>query len=300
VERILQDSMTMSEKGSGKKTSLEIQAKEAFGAFKDWLILLDMAGEYLCGATFLEKMSTAIKEAADVLKNRAQELKGRFVGKPMHEIDMTSSFQELELFCDRLRETEGKLEDRCRQGKIARELEERVRALKEGLGILQDRVEGETDPYTAKDSLKGFLEKLKVPLRGFVRTYKVATRLIGMLFLAGLISFFALYFTMEKAGDVERDIRRIEHTILVKEAKLADIRNRIAEIQSKAMKTRSSFVSRDEKISLLEQNLKVHKLNDEKEKLQSEVDQQKEVLNQGREKLQRLRSKSFLASLLRM
>ncbi len=296
----MQGGTHMSEKGSGKKSGLEIQANEAFGAFKDWLILLDMAGEYLCGGTFLQKMSSAINEKADILKSRAQELKGRFVGKPMHEIDMTSSFQELEVFCERLREPDGKLEDRCRQGKVARELEERVQSLKEGLGVLHDRVEGETDPYTVKDSLKRVLEKLKVLLRGFVTTYKVATRLIGVLFLVGLITFFALYFTMEKAGDVERDIRRIENAIQVKEAKLTDIRNRIAEMQSKALETRSSFISRDEKIALLEQNLKVHKLNDAKEKLQSEVDQQKEVLHESRQKLQRLRKKSFFASLLRM
>ena len=210
----MQSGMRMSEQGSGEKNSLEIQANEAFGAFKDWLILLDMAGDYLCGGTFLQKMSSAINETAEVLKSRAQELKERFVGKPMHEIDMASSFQELALFCEGLREIDGKLEDRCRQGKVARELEERIRSLKEGLGVLEDRVEGETDPYTVKDSVKRVLEKLKVLLRGFVTTYKVATRLIGVLFLVGLISFFALYFTMEKAGDVERDIRRIENTIL--------------------------------------------------------------------------------------
>jgi len=256
--------MTMGEKAAGKKSDLEIQANEALSELKDWTILLDMAGEYLCAEPFLKKMGSAVSSTCDVLKNWAQELKKRFVGKPMHEIDTAQAFQDLVHFSERLQGTEEKLEDRCKQGKIARELEEKVQFLKELLGSLKERVEGETAPYTAKDTLKRVLEKLKIVVHGLVTTYKVATRIVAILFLVCIISFFALFLTMDKVEDVQREIHRIQDTIQAKETRLAGVDARLEKIRSRALEMESRYVSRDDKISILELNLRSHKLVDKK------------------------------------
>ncbi|MBW2094662.1 MAG: hypothetical protein JRI80_07220 [Deltaproteobacteria bacterium] len=290
----------MGEGPTGRKSDLEIQADEALSELKDWIILLDMAGEYLCAKTFLQKMASGIEGTCDVLKNWSQELKERFVGKPMHEIDVAEPFQELELFSHSLMEAEGKLEGHCRQGKVARQLEEKVQFVKERLGSLKDRVEGEAVPYTARDSLTRVFEKLKIVVHGFVTTYKVATRVIFILLLVCVISFFTLFVTMEKEGDVLKEIHQIQNIIQSKEGKLAGIKSRIEEIRSKTLEMESHFVTREDKISILELNLRSHKLADLKEKLQAEVDLQKKILGENEQKLERMKQKSFLARLLRM
>jgi len=292
--------MSMGESSSTKKSGLEIQANEALSELKDWIILLDMASEYLCAKTFLQKMASAIKDTCDVLKNWSQDLKERFVGKPMHEIDVAEPFHELELFSESLMEAEGKLEDHCRQGKVARQLEEKIRFLKERLGSLKDRVEGEAVPYTAGDSLTRVFEKLKIVVHGFVTTYKVATRVIFILFLVCLISFFTLFVTMEKEKDVLKEIHQIQDVIQLKEAKLAQVKRRIEEIRAKTLEKESHLVTREDKISILELNLRSHKLADLKEKLQAEVDLQKKTLGENEQKLERMKQKSFIARLLRM
>ncbi len=292
--------MSMGEGPTGRKSDLEIQADEALSELKDWIILLDMAGEYLCAKTFLQKMASGIEGTCDVLKNWSQELKERFVGKPMHEIDVAEPFQELELFSHSLMEAEGKLEGHCRQGKVARQLEEKVQFVKERLGSLKDRVEGEAAPYTARDSLTRVFEKLKIVVHGFVTTYKVATRVIFILLLVCVISFFTLFITMEKEGDVLKEIHQIQNIIQSKEGKLAGIKSRIEEIRSKTLEMESHFVTREDKISILELNLRSHKLADLKEKLQAEVDLQKKILGENEQKLERMKQKSFLARLLRM
>lgn len=292
--------MSMSERSSAKKGGLEIQANEALSELKDWIILLDMAGEYLCVKTFLQKMASGIEGTCDVLKNWSQELKERFVGKPMHEIDVAEPFQELEVLSESLREAEGKLEDHCRQGKLARQLEEKIRFLQERLASLRDRVEGEAAPYTVGDSLTRVFEKLKIVIHGFVTTYKVATRVICIVFLVCLISFFTLFVTMEKENDVLKEIHQIQDVIQLKEAKLAGVERRIEDIRAKTLEKESQIVTREDKISILELNLKSHKLTDLKEKLQAEVSLQKKILDENRQKLERMKQKSFIARLLRM
>ncbi len=292
--------VSMGERPSGKKSELEIQANEALGELKDWIILLEMAGEYLCAKPFLQKMASGIERTCDALKHWSVELKERFVGKPMHEINMDEPFQDLNAFSKALLEAEGKLEDHCRQGKIARQLQEKVQFLKERLEALKDRVEGEAAPYTARDTLSRVLEKLKVVVHGFVTTYKVATRVVFIFFLLCLITFFSLFITMEKEEDVLKEIHQTQDIIQAKQARLAGLRARIEDIRSKTLEMESTFETREDKISILELNLRSHKLSDLKEKLQAEVNHQRKILDKNRQKLERMRQKSFLARLLRM
>ncbi len=290
----------MKEGSIARKSDLEVEAHAALSELKDWIILLDMAGDYLCAALFLRKMASTIDGACEVLKNWSEELKERFVGKPLHEIDMDEPFQRIKLFSQELLEAEEKTEHLCREGKVARQLDEKLRLLKERLAELKDRVEGEAASYTVKDSLARLFGKLKFVIRGFVTTYKVATRIIAVLFMVGLFSFLSLFMTMEKDADVLKEIHRTQDVIQSKEAELAGIKDKIEKIRIRTSEMESSTVTRDEKISILELNLRSHKLVDAKEKIQAELHQQQKVLDKNTQKLERMRRKSFIARLLRM
>jgi uncharacterized protein YoxC len=300
VDRILQAETSMSEEPTTGKRDLEMEANGALSELKDLIILLDMAGDYLCAETFLQKMASVIEENCRVLKDWAKELRKRFVGKPLHEIDIEEPFDGLAAFSKDLMEAEGNLDDPCRKGTVARQLDEKIRFLKKRLAELKDRVEGEAAPYTARDSAGRLLGKLKFIFRGFVTTYKVASRIIFFVVMICVFSFVTLFITMEKEDKVLEEIHHTKDLIRSKEAQLAGINSEIEKIRSKTSKMESSIVSRDEKISILELNLTSHKLADSKEKIRADLDRNRKMLDEKTRKLNRMKRKSFLARLLRM
>ncbi len=296
----MQTEMDMGEESTARKSDLEMEANGALSELKDLIILLDMAGDYLCAETFLQKMALAIGENCRVLKDWSKELRERFVGKPLHEIDIEEPFEELASFSKDLMEAGGNMDDPCRKGTVARRLDEKMQFLKKRLAELKDRVEGEAAPYTARDSAGRFLGKLKFIIRGFVTTYKVASRVIFILLMICVFSFVALFITMEKEDRVLEEIHHTKDIIRSREAQLAGINSEIEKIRSKTLKMESTIVSREEKISILELNLTSHKLADSKEKIRAELDQNRKILDEKTRKLNRMKGKSFIARLLRM
>jgi uncharacterized protein YydD (DUF2326 family) len=105
---------------------------------------------------------------------------------------------------------------------------------------------------------------------------------------------------MEKEEDVLKEIHQIQNIIQSKKAELAGIKSRIEEIRSKTLDMESTFETREDKISILELNLRSHKLVDLKENLQIKVALQKKILEENKQKLERMKQKSLIARLLRM
>jgi len=59
-------------------------------------------------------------------------------------------------------------------------------------------------------------------------------------------------------------------------------------------------MTREDKISILELNIRSHKLEDQKEKIQAELEQQETALAGNVKRLEAMRKKSFVARLLRL
>lgn len=290
----------MSEKPTARKVQYEAEANAAIGEFKDWLILLDMAGGYVCETHVLNRMASAIEKNCEVLSNWSEELKNRFVGKPLHEIDVEEPLKRLALFSKGLGGGDDDVNSRCREGKVARELEDRVRLVRERLDALKDRVEGEAAPYTVGDSVDNILVRLKVMLQTLIWTSRLATKVIFVVLLGFLVTFAALSATMETEKDVLQDIDQSRSIIRLKEAELSRVRSRLAQIKALAGAMGPNVTTREDKISLLELDLRSHKLSDQTEKIQEELNLQKKILNRNSQKLEELKHKSFVARLLRM
>jgi hypothetical protein len=282
------------------KNRFEDEAKASLTELKDWIILLDMAGEYLCDIPIFEKMAVAIKKSLEVLKKRAEELKEQFVGKPLHDIDIDEPLEKLSAFSNRLGEADDRMNSRCREGKVARELEDRLNFLKQRLNGLKDRVDGQVAPYGAGDSLAKILARAKSLLHVLVSTYKKATRICLAVFVIGLVTFVCLFVTMESEEEVLSEIQTGRSLIQSTEARLAAIQEKLDKLHSRTSQMELYVLTREDKISILELNLKSHKLDDEKEKVQAELDLQEKMLDRNIERLQVMRRKSFLTRLFRM
>ncbi|MFZ0449824.1 MAG: hypothetical protein WAL98_11340 [Desulfatiglandaceae bacterium] len=291
---------TMDAENISVKNRLEDETKASLSELKDWIVLLDMAGEYLCDGLVFQKMAMAIQKSLEVLKKRSEELKEQFVGRPLHDIDIDEPLEKLSAFSNRLGEADDHMNSHCREGKVARELEDRLDFLKQRLNALKDRVDGQVAPYGAGDSLDNILVRLKTLSHLLVSTYKKATRISLAIFLIGLIAFVSLFATMESQTAVLKEIQTGRSLIRSTKARLADIQAREDKLHSKTTRMELYVMTREDKISILELDLRSHKLNEQKEKIQAELDLQEKTLDRNVNKLEAMRRKSFLARLFRL
>lgn len=290
----------MSEEPIAGKMQYEAGANAAIGEFKDWVILLDMAGEYVCERHVLNRIASSIEKNSVVLRNWSEELKERFVGKPLHEIDVEEPLEKLIRFSKKLEEADDYVPSQCREGKVARELEDKVRLVRERLDALEDRVEGEAAPYTVGDSVGNILGRLKVMLHALVSTSRLATKIIFVVLLGCLVTFVALSATMETEKDVLQDIYQSRSVIRTKEAELSRVRSWLAQTKALARAMGPNVRTREDKISLLELDLRAHRLSDQKERIQEDLNLQEKILNANAKKLEEMKRKSFVTRLLRM
>jgi len=259
-----------------------------------------MAGEYLCEVAVFRKMAVSIKKNLEVLKKRGEELKAQFVGKPLHDIDINEPLEKLSAFSNRLEGADDRMNTRCREGKVARELEAGLDFLRQRLDGVKDRVEGQVAPYGAGDSLAKILARAKTLFHFLVSTYKKATRISLAVFLIGLAIFVSLFATMESEKEVISEIETGRSLIRSTEARLASIQENLDKLRSRTSRMELYVLTREDKISILELNLKSHMLDDQKEKAQAELNTQEKALEKNIKRLQTMRRKSFLARLLRM
>ncbi len=282
------------------KNRLEDEAKSSLAELKDWIILFDMAGEYLCDVPVFQRMAVAIQKNLGVLKKRSEELKEQFVGRPLHDIDIDEPLDNLSAFSQRLAEANDRMNSRCRDGKVARELEDRLDFLKERLNGLKDRVDGQVAPYGAGDSLANIIARSKTLLHVLVSTYKKATKISLAVFLVGLVVFVSLFVTMESEKNLLKEIQAGQSLIRSTEARLAAIQEKLDKLQSRTNKMELYVLTREDKISILELNLRSHKLEDQREKVQADLDLQEKTFERNVKRLETMRRKSFLSKLFRM
>jgi hypothetical protein len=300
MDRKLHTAKRMDAETISVKNRLEDEAKGSLSELKDWIILLDMAGEYLCDGPIFQKMAVALQKCLEVLKKRSEELKQQFVGRPLHDIDIDEPLNDLSALSKRLSEADDRMSSRCREGKIAREFEDRLDFLKQRLNALKDRVNGQVAPYSTGDSLVKVLSRLKNLFHVLVSTYKKATRIFLAVLLIGLVVFVSLFVTMDSERAVLKEIQSGQALIRSTEARLASIQEALDKLQSKTTRMELYVLTREDKISILELDLRSHKLNDQEEKTQAELDLQEKTLQRNMKRLEAMRRKSFLSRLFRM
>lgn len=293
--------MDTAQRNQQDETLLELRPPE-ISQIKDYAILLEMAGEYLCEESILGKLADGIEECLESLKDYVLRVRRRFVGKPIHEIDISGPYDEIQGLARSIRRPDEQTKELIRRGRIGNKLLGAIKEMAESVQELIERVQGNTEKYKKKDLLIQAYDKLKFFLHTVFATYKVLTRITLCIAVACLIGFVTLLATMETQSELSAHMAQVEASIQRKQGVLSKLEQDILEVNQKteALENKVEELSREEKIKLIELKLRRHNLKEKREKIQLEIKSKREILNQDMRKLEELRKRSFLKRLLRI
>ena len=269
---------------------------------KDYAVLMEMAGSYLCEETVLRKLADGIESNLESVKDYVFRVRRQFVGKPLHEIDITGAYDSIQDLAKGLKRPDEATKERFKQGKVGAALMDATRQMSAAIEELIERVQGKTDKYRKRDLLIQTYDRLKYLAHSAISTYKVLTRIVLAVAVACLIGFVVLFATMETEKDILVHVAGVKAEIQKKEDALAKLVDQIAQARQDAqsIENKEDELTREDKIRLIEIKLKEHNLNKKKEKIQFELDAQRRLLEQDIRRLEELRNKSFIKRLLRL
>jgi hypothetical protein len=269
---------------------------------KDTAAMLTMAGEYLCEEVSLKKIGSSIEKNLEVLQNHVEDLRKQLVGKKNRENEppVGDDLEQISHIASLLQKADSDTKRKCIEGEYGDELGVKVISLAEGINALKEKTEGgEEIRYTKTESALGMLGRLKFMISAIAGWLKFTFKILALLLLICLIPFLYLFFTMETEKDLSTKIRQDSTYISSKQTDLSRINEEMKAIREeikriKKIRDRSS----QEKIGLMDLNLKVYKLIEEQEKAQNDIRSKERAMEESRRKLEEMKQKTFMERLL--
>ncbi len=269
---------------------------------KDYAVLMEMAGSYLCEEIILNKLAEGIEQNLESLKDYVYRVRRQFVGKPLHEVDIKGPYNNIQEVAKFLRRPDESTKERFKEGGVGRTLMEATQEMAEAIEELIERVQGKTEKYRKRDLFIQAYDRLKFFVHTIATTYKLLTRILIGVAVACLVAFVVLFTTMETQKDVLVQVGQVKATIEKKQKALAKVSALILQVRQERqiLEQKQDEFSREDKIKLIELKLREHNLKQKKEKIQFELDAEQKVLDQNMRRLQEIKSKSFFRRLLRL
>ena len=268
---------------------------------KDYAVLMEMAGSYLCEDEILSKFADGIEENLESLKDYVYRVRRKFIGKPIHEIDIIRPYNGIKELAASLRRLDETTKERFKEGRLGAAMMQATREMATALEELVDRVQGKTDRYRKRDLLLQVYYKIKLFGHSVITTYKVLTKLTLTVIAAGLIAFAILLATMDTEKDILVQVGNTKTAIEKKQDVLEKISKLISETlqQVQALEQKRAELGREDKIKLIKFKLREHTLKQKKEKIQIEIQREKKILDKELKRLEEIRNSSFFERLLR-
>ncbi len=281
---------------------MERRAKVHFTSLKeirDRAYLLSLGHEYLCDEPFLKKTGLLIDSNVGKLRGDISSLKRRFPGKFEGDSKTDDLLDHINDIARDLQRPDKKINEKCTDGALGRELEQRVRDLGENIEEIRVHVEGRTAVYTKVEAVLGLFGRLKPAVRAVATSSSLTVKLVAVVIIASLAPFSYLLLTMETEKDLLQEISRIEIRLQSEQETLAKLVAEKAEISRQIETMRNEDMSRKAKIEVMDLNVKVHKLDGELQQVQIEIDAHETEMEARQRRLEEIRSKPFLKRLLR-
>ncbi len=281
---------------------MERRAKVHFTSLKeirDRAYLLSLGHEYLCDEPFLKKTGLLIDSNVGKLRGDISSLKRRFPGKFEGDSKTDDLLDHINDIARDLQRPDKKINEKCTDGALGRELEQRVRDLGENIEEIRVHVEGRTAVYTKVEAVLGLFGRLKPAVRAVATSSSLTVKLLAVVIIASLAPFSYLLLTMETEKDLLQEISRIEIRLQSEQETLAKLVAEKAEISRQIETMRNEDMSRQAKIEVMDLNVKVHKLDGELQQVQIEIDAHETEMEARQRRLEEIRSKPFLKRLLR-
>ena len=275
----------------------------ALKEIRDSVLILSLGNAYLCEEPFLKKIGNTIDVNLEKLKSDISSLKKRFPGKFADEVDTDEIIKKIQDTAKSLQEPDKEIDEKCTMGELGQELETSVNTLADAIKKIKVQVEGDALTYTKKDSALqavGGLKEIGISVGGaFTYLFKI---LICLIILSVLV-FSYLFITVEKEGGFLKEIAESEALIQSKKeilSKLDEEKNQISqEIEQIKMKEKKKELNRQDKIDIMDLEMKSDKVDEEIHKVGGEVDLHEKKIMGNREKIEEIKKKSFVERLLR-
>lgn len=267
----------------------------ALNDIRDHVYLISVGGAYLCEEPFLVKIGIFIDSRLDEVKENIASLKKQFPGKFASEVNTDDIIETLRDQSRRLREPDKKTYEKCTVGELGRELEETVKTLTRAIKTIRGQVEGATPAYTKTDSALSLFRRL-----GSVGSLvPLMVKCVVPLLIAAAFAFAFLFATMEKEGTFLEEIARGEEVIRLQQKKLSELALEKESLSSEIEGIRSTDMSRQDKITVLELSVKAQDLDKKIGNLREDIRSHETRIQAGRRRIEEMNTKPFLKRLLR-
>ncbi len=272
---------------------------EALGELRDNALLLVLANKYLCEEQYLVKIGRTIDETAQQLKKDIISLKNQYPGKFISDEKTDDIIEEILGKAQLMQKPGNKIQERCVLGELGHELENDINSISDAINRIKSKVEGKNVTYTAKDSMSSLFSGI-TNIGTFVgRVFSISIKIFFVLLIIAVFSFGYLYITMEKMGDVQKEIDDIQAVIQSKRDHLSQLEEKKEQFEDKKRLFGKQDLALKERIELMDLDVDIHKINEERQQVAAEIEDQEAKLAQNQKKINEMEKKSFLKRLLR-
>jgi len=264
---------------------------------RDKAVLLSLGKAFLCEEVFLMKIGQALDESLEHLREDILSLKMRFVGKFVEDVDTDSILDELHGQAQLLQTPDKRVTDKCTVGTLGAELEETVQTLTEAIKTVKAKVEGEVEEYTKKDAVVKGAKTAGSLVSSLV---SVAIKTVVVLVLLALGPAIYLGVTMDREGSLQKQIAESKAYIQSQRAQIASLRKERDELAASAESSQGDNLTRQQKLEIMELNVKVHGLDQKVHKSEAEITEHERMIKLSQQKIEAIKSKPFLQRFLRL
>jgi len=263
---------------------------------RDKAILLSLGKAFLCEEVFLIKIGHAIDESLEHLREDILSLKMRFVGKFVEDVDTDSILDELHSQATFLQNPDRRVTDKCTVGTLGAELEETVGVLTQAIRTIKGKVEGEVEEYTKKEAV---VKGAKTAGSLVSSVVSLVIKLVVLLFLLALGPAIYLGVTMDREGSLQNQIAESKAYIQSQRAQIESLRKERDELSGRIESSQGDNLSRQQKLEIMDLNVKVHGLDQRVHKAEAEITEHERVIKLSQQKIQEIKAKPFLQRFLR-
>ncbi len=263
---------------------------------RDKAILLSLGKAFLCEERFLIKIGHSIDESLENLREDILSLKMRFVGKFVEDVDTDSVLEELRSQATFLQSPTRRVTDKCTVGSLGAELEQTVGVLTQAVKTIRGKVEGEVEEYTKKEAV---VKGAKTAGSLVSSVVSLVIKLVFLLFLLALGPAIYLGVTMEREGPLQKQIAESKATIQSQRTQIASLRKERDGLAGKIESSQGDNLSRQQKLELMDLNVKVHGLDQRVHKAEAEITEQERMIKANQQKIEEVKRKPFLQRFLR-
>jgi hypothetical protein len=263
---------------------------------RDKAILLSLGKAFLCEEVFLIKIGHAIDESLEHLREDILSLKMRFVGKFVENVDTDSILDDLHSQATFLQNPDRKVTDKCTVGTLGAELEATVGVLTQAIRTIKGKVEGEVEEYTKKEAV---VKGAKTAGSLVSSVVSLVIKLVVLLFLLALGPAIYLGVTMDREGGLLKQIAESKATIQSQRAQIEFLRKERDELSGRIESSQGDNLSRQQKLEIMDLNVKVHALDQRVHKAEAEITEHERAIKLSQQKIQEIKAKPFLQRFLR-